>query len=79
MQYPTIEEVNVANREEIYRWFLLLPFPRKVKTGKGKTMRYIIEPSGGTETMLAIYGRWLELGGSDVEIRNKVLREKVIK
>ena len=63
MRYPTLKEVEGANREQIYRWFLLLPFPVKVKTGKGKAMKYSIEPYNGTQIMNAIFMKWKEFGG----------------
>lgn len=78
LQYPSLKEVEEANYEEIYRWFLLLPFPRRVKTGKGKTTLYVVDPPGGTELMQAIYKRWVEFGGRDREMANKILKEGVV-
>jgi hypothetical protein len=66
MNYPTIQQVEGAPREQIYRWFLLLPFPKHL----------IWSPEDGREIMLRIHKRWEELGGPDPELRNKILSEE---
>jgi hypothetical protein len=79
MDYPTMDQVESANREQIYRWFLCLPIPRLIRVGKGKNLSYVYDPQGVREIFTRIYVRWKELGGPDGKIRNKVLREEVIK
>lgn len=75
MEYPTIKQVEDASREQIYRWFLNLPLPRRIKTGKGKTASWVKEPVGGEDIIKRIHERWIELGGSDPIIREKILKE----
>jgi hypothetical protein len=73
MNYPTIEQVEMADREQIYRWFLCLPLPRTIRMGKGKTATWVKE--GGENIIKRIHSRWVELGGSDPELREKILKE----
>ena len=75
MDYPTIEEVEVAGREQIYRWFLGLPVPKWVKEGKKETARYVSFPSGGREVIKRVYERWLEFGGRDNGIAEEIISE----
>jgi hypothetical protein len=79
MDYPTIEAIEAADRIQIYRWFLTLPFPRLIKDGKGKGTPYVWVPAGGREVMKRIYEKWQGLGGSDEVIRNKILDESLLK
>lgn len=76
MQYPTLSEIESASREEIYRWFLRLPLPRRLKIGKGKSATWVKVPEGGERIIRRIHGRWIELGGSDPELREKILKEE---
>jgi hypothetical protein len=80
MDYPTMAEVEQANREQIYRWFLTLSFPRLVKQGKGKSSYWTWSPNEQARIIVArVYKRWLELGGHNREIANKILEEEDIK
>lgn len=73
MNYPTPDQVMSTDREQVYRWFLLLPMPRFVKDKKTKV--YVEDPPGGTEIIKLISDRWTELGGRDHEIGRKIISE----
>jgi hypothetical protein len=75
MDYPTIQEVEVADRETIYRWFLLLPIPRIIKVGKGKDAKYAYSPGNVQKLLDRIYVKWQEFGGHDRNISDKILKE----
>lgn len=75
MDYPTIKEVEAADREQIYRWFLGLPFPRLLREGKGKDARYVYQPVDGMKIIDRIFKRWLELGGREETMSMKILQE----
>jgi hypothetical protein len=79
MDYPSLEQVEQADREQIYRWFLLLPIPKLLKTGKGKDIRFTHSPEGSMLIIKRIFARHRELGGRDPEMANRILREGVIK
>jgi hypothetical protein len=76
MTYPTPQQVELADREQIYRWFLLLPFPKHLKIKEGKIVKWVWSPEYGREIMLRVHKRWEELGGTDPELRNKILSEE---
>ncbi len=77
IDYPTMAEVESADYEQIYRWFLGLPIPRIIKVGKGKDAKYVYSPGDVQKLLDRIYIRWLEFGGHDKDISDKIL--KVIK
>lgn len=74
--YPTLEQVEAADRNQIYTWYLLLPFPRWIKDRK--TKQYFIDPQGGPEIIKRIKERWEELGGYDIELAREVLHDASI-
>lgn len=76
MDYPSTREVEMASREEIYRWFLMLPVPKLVREGKGKDSHWVWIPSKESrEIIKRVYERWKELGGHNKEISQKIFKE----
>ena len=70
--YPTIEQVNAADRRQIYSWYLLLPVPMWIRDDK--TKQRILNPPGGQEIIDRIAQRWEELGGHDTSIAMEIIR-----
>jgi len=73
LNYPTPDQIKHADREQIYRWFLLLPLPIFVKDKKTKV--YVEEPQGGVGIIKLISDRWTELGGRDSVMARKIMSE----
>lgn len=57
MQYPTLEEVEKADREQICRWYRFLPTPKTDRQG---------------ELLHTILTRFKELGGFTPEISKRL-------
>ena len=69
MNYPTMEEVEGANQEQLCRWYRFLPSP-----GSKGTTREDFEEICNREAqiMTRIFDRWREGGGFTPELNKKI-------
>lgn len=75
--YPTREEVLIADRKQVYRWFLLLRIPGFSKWNK-KSGKFIPDPTvpeNAQEILSLIITRWKEFGGTDVGLAREIMTE----
>ncbi len=73
MEYPTVEEVNEADREQLARWFRKLQPPASGFSYKDEN--YIEKYTLRVDTLLLIIERFNELGGMSDEIYEKLNQE----
>jgi hypothetical protein len=79
MDYPTMDQVEQADREQIYRWFLNLPAPRLIRVGKGQGAYWAWFPSREARMVMEkVYKKWLTLGGHDDFLSDLILGEHII-
>lgn len=74
MNYPTIEQVQAADREQLARWHRFLPSPG---SNERNAKFELVEGWEATtesefETLKLICARFKELGGWDAELSKKV-------
>jgi hypothetical protein len=69
MQYPTMEQVESADREQLCRWSRFLPSPGMYAVGR-KDFEQILESQ--VKTMDRIVARLKEAGGFTPEISKKI-------
>ena len=69
MKYPTIEEIDAADREQICRWLLLLPIPGAYEIGKPTFYETLKHEEA---LMDRISERFKMLGGFTPQISKKI-------
>ncbi len=69
MNYPTMEQVKAADREQICRWYRFLPSPGMSAL---RTPAFDTVLNEEATVMNAIVARWKEFGGFTPEISKKI-------